>query len=105
LSVEIHRDSLEYVTFPLDTTPVDPTTLTHEVAVIDAREDPTDAPPSDWVPVLYEDGLVHILVRASLTAASNGEDVTLDVGRWRVWWRAQANPEYPTRNIGLLYVR
>jgi hypothetical protein len=102
LSVEIHRDSLEYVTFPLDTTPVDPTTLTHEVAVIDPRTDPE---PPDWVAVDYSDGLVHVLVRASPTADSNGEDVTLDVGRWRVWWRAQANPEYPTRNIGLLYVR
>jgi hypothetical protein len=102
VSVEIHRDSLEYVTFPLDTSPVDPTTLTHEVAIIDPRADPE---PLDWVAVDYSDGLVHVLVRASLTADSNGEHFTLDVGRWRAWWRAQANPEYPTRNIGLLYVR
>lgn len=105
MSVEIHRDSLEYVTFPLDTTPVDPTTLTHEVAIIDPRADPSDGPPSDWVAVDYSDGLVHVLVRASPTADSNGEHFTLAVGRWRAWWRAQANPEYPTRNIGLIFVK
>ena len=102
MSVEIHRDSLEYVSFPLDTTPVDPALLTHEVAVIDPLDDPIN---TDWVTVTYGDDQVQILVRASVTAASNGENVTLSVGRWRVWWRAQANPEYPTRNIGLIYVR
>lgn len=105
MSIEIHRDSLEYITFPLDTSPVDPATLTHEVAIIDPRADPSEGPPSDWVAVDYEDGMVHALVRASTTAESNGEDFTLDVGRWRVWWRTQGNPEYPVRNIGVLFVR
>lgn len=102
MSVEIHRDSLEYVTFPLDTSPIDPALLVHEVAIIDPLADPDT---TDWVPVTYADDLVQVLVRASPSAASNGEDFTLEVGRWRLWWRAQANPEYPTRNIGLVFVR
>lgn len=98
MSVRLPRTSLEYVTFPITTSPVDPSSLTHEVSVVGEYDQP-----SGWAPASYLDGRVHLLVRASLDAAPGG-DVTLDVGRWRVWWRSSSVPEVPVRQVGIVQV-
>jgi hypothetical protein len=61
------------------------------------------AHPSAWQNATYQDGEVRVLVRASLDAPAGGL-FTLDVGRWRVWWKASSNPEYPVRQVGIVSV-
>lgn len=99
MSVRLSRQTREYVRFDLDAAPVDPSTLTHEVAIVDDLDQP-----SGWVVCTYADGQVQALIRASLEAPSGGEDFTLDIGRWRVWWRAPSNPEFPVRQVGVIQV-
>lgn len=98
MSVRLARQTLEYVLFPLDTAPVDPSILTHEVAVVPELDQP-----SGWVGVSWVGGYVQTLVSASAEAPPGG-DFTLDVGRWRVWWRAPSNPEFPVRQVGVIQV-
>jgi len=59
-----------------------------------------------WIEVVlaYFLDQVTILVQASPEAPSGGEDITLDVGRWRLWWKPDANPEMPVRMVGILSV-
>ena len=100
MSVRLSRQSLEYLTFPLAISPVDPMTLSHEVAIIDELAQPQS---TDWFGVNFIVDRVYVLVRASLDADPGG-DITLTVGRWRVWWRALSNPEYPVRQVGVVQV-
>lgn len=94
--MRIPRHSLEHIMFPLSTTPTDPSTLTHEVAVVPVTAQPAEP---DWHPADYDGGNVLLLVRASTDAPAGGT-VTLSPGRWSVWWRAQSTPEYPARLVG-----
>ena len=98
MKVILPRQSLEFVSFPISTAPVDPASLTHEVAITEIDEQP-----SVWETVTFADGLVQVLIRASTEAAAGG-DFTLDVGRWRLWWRASSNPEFPVRPVGVVTV-
>lgn len=98
MSIVLPRQSLEVVSFPLSTSPVDPDTLDHEISVA-----AYDTQPSDWVSAAFSEGKVRVLVRASDEAAAGG-DVTLAVGVWRLWWRAASNPEFPVRQVGVLRV-
>lgn len=98
MSVSIPRESLEYVLFPLTTAPVDPASLTHEVAFVGEYDQP-----SGWQTAAYTDGEVRVLVSAS-PAAPAGGIFTLDVGRWRLWWKSSSNPEYPVRQVGVVQV-
>lgn len=98
MSVRLARQTLEYVLFPLDTSPVDASGLTHEAAIVDEL-----AQPSGWTAVSWADGFIQVLVSASLDATPGG-DFTLAVGRWRVWWRAPSNPEFPVRQVGVIQV-
>jgi hypothetical protein len=98
MSAVLHRESLEYVLFPLTIAPVDPATLNHEVAVVGEFDQP-----AGWVAASYVDGNIRFLVRASSSAPAGGV-VTLDLGRWRVWWRTTSNPEEPVRWVGIISV-
>lgn len=98
MPLTLARQTLEYVTFPLASSVVDPSTLSHEVAIVG-----TTSQPSGWVPGDYVDDEVQVLVRASPDAPAGGV-ITLSVGRWRIWWRAAANPEFPVRQVGILNV-
>lgn len=100
MKVILPRQSLEIVSFPVSTAPVDPSTLTHQVAVIDYAAQPI---PGDWFNAPYVDPNVEVLIRSSDLAAAGGL-VTLAVGRWRVWWRASSNPEFPVRQVGVVTV-
>lgn len=98
MSVELPQESLEYILFPVDTSPVDPTTLIHQISMTGEFSHPTT-----WVTVPYVGNDVRVLVRASILAEPGG-DVTLSVGRWRLWWRTDANPEEPVRQVGIISV-
>jgi hypothetical protein len=100
MKIILPRQSLEIVSFPISTAPVDPATLTHQVAVV-----PPDTQPvgGDWFNAPFVDPNVEVLIRASTTAAAGGL-VTLAVGRWRMWWRASSNPEFPVRQVGIVTV-
>lgn len=98
MKVVMPRTSLEYVSFPILSSPVHPSAITHEVAITPNGEQPTT-----WEPATYTNQRVRILVRAS-TEASAGGAVTLSVGLWEVWWRGISAPEIPVRRVGLLQV-
>ncbi len=100
MSVTLPRESLEYLSFPITTSPVDASSLSHEVAIIDEFAHPVDA---DWETGTWADDEVQVLVRASPDAPVGGI-FELDVGRWRVWWKADANPEFPARQVGIVSV-
>lgn len=104
MSQVLDRQTLEFVRFPVVTAPVDPATLTHEVAVVDEFAQL----PSVWVTVPYVNDAVEMLVRASLdapdTVPPGGADFTLAQGRWRVWWKTDSDPEYPVRRVGIIEV-
>lgn len=100
MSACLPRESLEYVLFPITTSPVDPATLSHEVALVGEFEYPEAL---DWIAASYIDDQVAVLVRASTDAPAGG-DITLAIGRWRIWWRALASPEFPVRQVGIVSV-
>jgi hypothetical protein len=86
--------------FAVSSSPVDAASLSHQVAIIDEFAHPATL---DWFAGSYVDDEVQVLVRASADAPAGG-DIELDVGRWRVWWKASANPEYPARQVGIISV-
>jgi hypothetical protein len=86
--------------FSVTSSPVDAAALSHQVAIIDEFEHPLV---TDWFSGTWVDDEVQVLVRASADAPAGG-DIELDVGRWRVWWKASANPEYPARQVGIVSV-
>ena len=100
MRVTLPRETLEYLAFPITTSPVDAASLSHQVAIIDEFAHPVSG---DWFAGTYTNAEVQVLVRASEDAPAGG-DVELAVGRWRVWWRADANPEFPARQVGIVSV-
>jgi hypothetical protein len=86
--------------FAVTTSPVDAASLVHQVAIIGEYEHPETL---DWFTGVYVSDEVQVLVRASTDAPAGGQ-ITLDVGRWRVWWKSDANPEYPARQVGIVSV-
>lgn len=99
MSVTLPRESLEYLSFSVDTDPVDPASLVHEVAIV-----PELSQPSGWTVAPYVDGKVLVLVRASTDAEAGGL-FTLALGRWRLWWRSEAFTETPVRQVGVISVQ
>lgn len=86
--------------FSVTSSPVPAASLTHQVAIIDEYAHPDTL---DWFSGTFVDDEVQVLVRASDEAPAGG-DVELAVGRWRVWWRSDANPEFPARQVGIISV-
>lgn len=101
MSVTLPRETLEHIMFSVTSSPVPASSLTHQVAIIDEFDQPVD--PTDWFTAAFVDEEVQVLVRASSVAPAGG-DIELAVGRWRVWWRADSNPEFPARQVGILSV-
>lgn len=98
-TLRISRYSLEYVFVPVSGTDEIPG-LSHQVAIVETRK-----PVDTWHNATWDtdEAAVRILVRASADAPAGG-DITLDVGRWDVYWRAEANPEHPARFVGSIAV-